>query len=64
MLARREASLPFDLEAGPLMRAALLTLDKSDHFLVVSLHHIVADGWSMGVLVDEFLEALRGLRLR
>ncbi|WP_271537165.1 amino acid adenylation domain-containing protein [Bradyrhizobium sp. CCBAU 45321] len=53
-LARQEASLPFDLEAGPLMRAALLTLDESDHILVVSLHHIVADGWSMGVLVDEF----------
>jgi amino acid adenylation domain-containing protein len=54
LLARREASLPFDLEAGPLMRAALLTLDESDHFLVVSLHHIVTDGWAMGVLVDEF----------
>ncbi|MBH5386164.1 non-ribosomal peptide synthase/polyketide synthase [Bradyrhizobium diversitatis] len=53
-LARREASLPFDLEAGPPMRAALLTLNESDHFLVVSLHHIVTDGWSMGVLVDEF----------
>ncbi|MEH2523002.1 MULTISPECIES: non-ribosomal peptide synthase/polyketide synthase [unclassified Bradyrhizobium] len=54
LLARRAASLPFDLEAGPLIRAALLTLDEDDHFLVVSLHHIVADGWSMGVLVDEF----------
>ena len=54
LLARREASLPFDLEAGPLMRAVLLTLEEGDHFLVVSLHHIVADGWSMGVLVDEF----------
>ena len=54
LLARQEASLPFDLEAGPLMRAALLTLEEDDHFLVVSLHHIVADGWSMGVLVDEF----------
>ncbi|WP_156434823.1 non-ribosomal peptide synthetase, partial [Bradyrhizobium lablabi] len=54
LLARQEASLPFDLEAGPLMRAALLTLAEDDHFLVVSLHHIVADGWSMGVLVDEF----------
>ncbi|WP_448032947.1 non-ribosomal peptide synthase/polyketide synthase [Bradyrhizobium liaoningense] len=54
LLAKQEASLPFDLEAGPLMRAALLTLDEGDHFLVVSLHHIVTDGWSMGVLVDEF----------
>ncbi|MEH2532306.1 amino acid adenylation domain-containing protein/non-ribosomal peptide synthase protein (TIGR01720 family) [Bradyrhizobium sp. AZCC 1614] len=54
LLARQEASRPFDLEAGPLMRAALLRLEEDDHFLVVSLHHIVADGWSMGVLVDEF----------
>ncbi|WP_434056901.1 non-ribosomal peptide synthase/polyketide synthase [Bradyrhizobium tunisiense] len=54
LLARQEASLPFDLESGPLMRAALLTLNEDDHFLVVSLHHIVTDGWSMGVLVDEF----------
>ncbi|MBR0962440.1 non-ribosomal peptide synthetase, partial [Bradyrhizobium japonicum] len=54
LLARQEASQPFDLEAGPLMRVALLTLDEGDHFLVVSLHHIVTDGWSMGVLVDEF----------
>ncbi|AMA57435.1 non-ribosomal peptide synthetase [Bradyrhizobium sp. CCGE-LA001] len=54
LLARQEASLPFDLEAGPLMRAALLTLNESDHVLVVSLHHIVTDGWSMDVLVDEF----------
>ncbi|MCP3401818.1 non-ribosomal peptide synthase/polyketide synthase [Bradyrhizobium sp. CCGB20] len=53
-LARQEASLPFDLGAGPLMRVALLTLDEGDHILVVSLHHIVTDGWSMGVLVDEF----------
>ncbi|MDE5457022.1 amino acid adenylation domain-containing protein [Bradyrhizobium sp. CSA112] len=54
LLARQEALLPFDLEAGPLMRVALLRLEEGDHFLVVSLHHIVADGWSMGLLVDEF----------
>ncbi|OPH81286.1 amino acid adenylation domain-containing protein, partial [Nitrobacter vulgaris] len=54
LLARQEALMPFDLEAGPLMRVALLALGEDDHFLVVTLHHIVADGWSMGVLVDEF----------
>src|SRR6187402_1724912 len=43
LLARQEASLPFDLEAGPLMRAALLMLNEDDHVLVVSLHHIVTD---------------------
>ncbi|MCA6120231.1 amino acid adenylation domain-containing protein, partial [Bradyrhizobium sp. WSM 1738] len=60
LLARQEASRPFDLEAGPLMRATLLTLVEGDHLLVVSLHHIVADGWSMGVLVDEFWKLYAG----
>ncbi|MBR1143098.1 non-ribosomal peptide synthase/polyketide synthase [Bradyrhizobium sp. AUGA SZCCT0431] len=54
LLAREEAARPFDLEAGPLMRVAVLTLGEDDRFVVVSLHHIVADGWSMGVLVQEF----------
>ncbi|CAN7202807.1 non-ribosomal peptide synthase/polyketide synthase [Bradyrhizobium sp. LjRoot220] len=54
LLAREEAARPFDLEAGPLLRVALLTLEDDDQFVVVSLHHIVADGWSMAVLVEEF----------
>ena len=54
LLAREETARPFDLEAGPLMRVARLTLAEDDQFVVVSLHHIVADGWSMAVLVDEF----------
>ena len=54
LLAREEAARPFDLEAGPLMRVAVLTLEEDDRFVVVSLHHIVADGWSMAVLVEEF----------
>ncbi|MBR1251127.1 non-ribosomal peptide synthase/polyketide synthase [Bradyrhizobium sp. AUGA SZCCT0169] len=54
LLAREEAARPFDLEAGPLMRVVVLTLEEDDRFVVVSLHHIVADGWSMAVLVDEF----------
>ncbi|MBR1212272.1 non-ribosomal peptide synthase/polyketide synthase [Bradyrhizobium sp. JYMT SZCCT0180] len=54
LLAREEATRPFDLEAGPLMRVAVLTLEQGDRFVVVSLHHIVADGWSMAVLVEEF----------
>ena len=53
-LAREEAALPFDLETGPLLRIALLALDEEDHVLVVTLHHIAADGWSMGVLIEEF----------
>ncbi|NPC83460.1 amino acid adenylation domain-containing protein, partial [Pyxidicoccus fallax] len=52
-LAREEASRPFDLVRGPLMRALLLRRDASDHVLCVTLHHIVADGWSIGVFVRE-----------
>ena len=52
-LAQDEARAPFDLAAGPLIRATLLRLDDSDHVILFTLHHIVADGWSMGVLVRE-----------
>ena len=50
----QDIARPFDLQHGPLLRVSLLQLDTDDHVLVVTLHHIVADGWSMGVLVDEF----------
>jgi non-ribosomal peptide synthetase component F len=52
--ARDEAARPFDLAAGPLFRAALLRLGGEDHVLLLSMHHIVSDGWSMGVLSREF----------
>ncbi len=52
-LAREEGERPFDLERGPLFRARLLRLAKREHALLVTLHHIVSDGWSMGVLARE-----------
>jgi amino acid adenylation domain-containing protein len=52
-LAREEARRPFDLSTGPLVRARLLRLSPEDHVLLLSMHHIVSDGWSMGVLVRE-----------
>ncbi|HEX8242563.1 MAG TPA: condensation domain-containing protein, partial [Longimicrobium sp.] len=52
-----EARRAFDLSAGPLFRAALLRLGAEDHVLLLSMHHIVSDGWSMGVL-DRELAAL------
>ncbi len=52
-LARAEAQWSFDLAVGPLWRAALLTLAENEHLAVLTLHHIVTDGWSMGVLVQE-----------
>ncbi|WP_420718389.1 amino acid adenylation domain-containing protein [Pyxidicoccus sp. MSG2] len=56
-LAREEAARPFDLSHGPLLRVSLLRLAEERHLLLLTLHHIVCDGWSSGVLVRE-LEAL------
>ncbi|HEX6751683.1 MAG TPA: amino acid adenylation domain-containing protein [Longimicrobium sp.] len=55
--ATEDAMQPFDLSAGPLFRATLLRLGVEDHVLLLSMHHIVSDGWSMGVL-DRELSAL------
>jgi amino acid adenylation domain-containing protein len=54
-----EAHAPFDLAAGPVFRARLLRLAPDEHVLSITLHHIVADGWSTGVLYRE-LAALYG----
>ncbi|RKG91961.1 non-ribosomal peptide synthetase [Corallococcus terminator] len=50
---RQEAAAPFDLEHGPLFRALLLQLGGTCSVLVLNLHHIVSDGWSLGVLFRE-----------
>ncbi len=52
-LAGEEAMRPFDLARGPLLRSTLLRLGDDDHVLLFTLHHIVSDGWSRGVLVRE-----------
>ena len=52
-LAREEAQEGFDLQAGPLVRGRLIVLGEEEHVLLVTMHHIVSDGWSMGVLVEE-----------
>ena len=52
-LARVEAQRGFDLRTGPLLRAKLLQLSASEHVLLLTMHHIVSDGWSLGVLVKE-----------
>ena len=52
-LAFRDAQEPFDLERGPLFRARLLRLAEQDAVLLLNMHHIVSDGWSMGVLLKE-----------
>ncbi|HEV2735821.1 MAG TPA: amino acid adenylation domain-containing protein, partial [Longimicrobiaceae bacterium] len=52
-LAGEDASRPFDLSAGPLFRAGLLRLGPEEHVLLLCMHHVVSDGWSMGVLFRE-----------
>ena len=51
---REEASLPFDLGRGPLLRLRLLRLGDDDHVLLLTFHHVVSDAWSIGVLQREF----------
>ncbi|WP_445305063.1 amino acid adenylation domain-containing protein [Microcoleus sp. Pol12B4] len=52
-LAAEEASKPFDLTKGPLLRASLLQLDAEESVLLLTLHHIIFDGWSIGVFLQE-----------
>jgi amino acid adenylation domain-containing protein/non-ribosomal peptide synthase protein (TIGR01720 family) len=56
-----EYERPFDLETGPLLRALLLREAPDTHILLLTAHHIVTDGWSMGVLLDELCTAYDAL---
>ncbi|MFQ6571907.1 amino acid adenylation domain-containing protein [Pseudomonas sp. UM16] len=53
-LAQQQSLQPFDLARGPLLRITLLKLKADEHVLLLTLHHVVADGWSMNVLIEEF----------
>ena len=53
-LVNEEAQHPFDLSEGPLLRVTLLRLGAEEHVLLVTMHHIVSDGWSMGIFIREF----------
>ena len=52
-LVQQEAETGFDLKKGPLLRVKLMRLSAEEHVLVVNMHHVVSDAWSMGVLVQE-----------
>src|SRR5439155_10937120 len=62
LAASAEAAESFDLARGPLVRAKLFRLAKDEHWLVISIHHIVCDGWSVVNLISEVTE-LYGARL-
>ncbi|MGB3534212.1 MAG: amino acid adenylation domain-containing protein [Microcoleaceae cyanobacterium] len=53
-LARQEAKKPFNLNTDPLIRISLLQLSDNQFILLLTLHHIIADGWSRGILLKEF----------
>ncbi|GHF94796.1 MULTISPECIES: non-ribosomal peptide synthetase [Amycolatopsis] len=58
-----EVRRPFDLSRGPVFRARLLRAGPREHVLVLAMHHIVTDGWSMGLLVEELNTLYTGGRL-
>jgi amino acid adenylation domain-containing protein len=53
-LVNSDANRPFDLEIGPLFRATLLQLSAESHILLLNMHHIISDDWSLGVLIREW----------
>lgn len=53
-LITQESQLPFNLATGPLIRFLILQLDETEYILLINLHHIVSDDWSLGVLIREF----------
>jgi hypothetical protein len=59
-LATAEAHKPFDLEQGPLIRAILIRLAAAEQILVLNFHHLVTDGWSMGVFTRELDQLYAG----
>jgi amino acid adenylation domain-containing protein len=59
LLAETEGRAPFDLTKGPLFRVSLLRLAGDEHIVLFTMHHIIADGWSMGLLVNEVAELYR-----
>ena len=52
-LIRTDARKPFDLAHGPLLRVSLFRLGAEEHVALLVLHHIISDGWSMGVILRE-----------
>ncbi|MCP4654520.1 MAG: AMP-binding protein, partial [bacterium] len=61
-LAEAEALCPFDLTAGPLVRGTLLRLQEEDHVVLVNMHHIVSDGWSIGLFLREVAQLYTAAR--
>jgi amino acid adenylation domain-containing protein len=61
-LARHETHQAFDLSRGPMLRAMLLRIGEADHVLVITMHHIASDGWSVAILIREFMQLYSAYR--
>lgn len=61
-LAREQAALPFALDVPPLLRLVLVREAADRHTMIVTIHHLVCDGWSMDVFHGDLADAYRGLR--
>jgi len=57
---RSHAQEPFDLSCGPLIRVKVLRLSDEEHLLLLTLHHIITDGWSIAVLMQELVTLYQG----
>jgi acyl carrier protein len=55
-IATEFAQQPFDLSQAPMLRAKLLRLTEQEHMLLLVMHHIISDGWSIGILIRELAE--------
>ncbi|WP_395822813.1 amino acid adenylation domain-containing protein [Collimonas sp.] len=63
-LAHNDEAQPCDLTQGPLMRAHLIRLDAATHWLAITMHHIVADGWSVDVMLAELSSLYRSYAMK
>jgi amino acid adenylation domain-containing protein len=63
VLLRTHVEQPFDLARGPLIRAALLRLGERAHIAIITMHHAISDGWSIGILVRELSTLYESFRL-
>ncbi|MHC5822277.1 MAG: non-ribosomal peptide synthetase, partial [Nostoc sp.] len=62
-IVTKEARQPFDLSNAPLLRVTLLRLGSESHVLVLIMHHIITDGWSMGIFIQELSSLYRAFTL-
>ena len=62
-VAEKEILTPFNLKDGPLIRLTLVRLEEKKYIILFNMHHVISDGWSMGILVQEFFSAYNSFRI-